>query len=232
MTTSVSLAQAEPTRFPMSLANPLVPAPPITALSPGMECFAWIRDLKDALADRAFTARGAGGLTLTATSPVPSGVASKAVLSQPACGTMLLQPSSASTSTQPITAPSRPYHQSGGPHPHEISLEEGEGACSPDNVNTSYTISAHMMMTPSMVPSSSPSPPCPISYASVVLSSMGGALSRRRLSFQQQRHTSRPPLHFVQGLTDASGVVAALVNAMYLGHPIHQIRPFPPTLYQ
>jgi len=175
MTTSVSLAQAEPTCFPMSLANPLVPAPPITALSPGMECFAWIRDLKDALADRAFTARGAGGLTLTATSPVPSGIASKAVLSQPACGTMLLQPSSASTSTQPITAPSRPYHQSGGPHPHEISLEEGEGACSPDNVNTSYTISAHMMMTPSMVPSSSPSPPCPISYASVVLSSMGGS---------------------------------------------------------
>ena len=175
MTTSVSLAQAEPTCFPMSLANPLVPAPPITALSPGMECFAWIRDLKDALADRAFTARGAGGLTLTTTSPVPSGVASKAVLSQPACGTMLLQPSSASTSTQPITAPSRPYHQSGGPHPREISREEGEGACSPDNVNTSYTISARMMMTPSMVPSSSPSPPCPISYASVVLSSMGGS---------------------------------------------------------
>ena len=113
MTTSVSSAQAEPTCCPTSLANPLVPAPPMTALSPGMESFDWIRDLKDALANRALTARGAGGLTPTATSPVPSGIANKAVVSQPACGTMWPQLSSALASTQPITAPSRPYHQVG-----------------------------------------------------------------------------------------------------------------------
>jgi hypothetical protein len=33
-------------------------------------------------------------------------------------------------------------------------------------------------------------------------------------------------------LADANDLIAALVVAMYLGHPIQQMRPFPPTLYQ
>jgi hypothetical protein len=55
---------------------------------------------------------------------------------------------------------------------------------------------------------------------------------RRRKFFSRQRLTSWWPSRSIRRLTDANGLVAALVVATYLGHLIQQMRPFPPTLYQ
>ena len=78
----------------------------------------------------------------------------------------------------------------------------------------------------------SPTLPHPMYYVGAILSTIGGAASRCRKSFSRQRLKSRPPLRSIRRLADANGLVATLVVATYLGHPIRQMRPFPPTLYQ
>ncbi len=53
-----------------------------------------------------------------------------------------------------------------------------------------------------------------------------------RQSFSRHWLTTRPLSRSIRRLADTNGLVAALVVATYLGHPIQQMRPFPPTLYQ
>ncbi len=78
----------------------------------------------------------------------------------------------------------------------------------------------------------SPTLPCPMSYVGAVLSTIGGTASRHCKSSRQQRLTSWPLSRSIGRLADTNGLVAALVVATYLGRPIRQMRPLPPTLKQ
>jgi hypothetical protein len=95
--------------------------------------------------------------------------------------------------------------------------------------------SAQVMTPPSpttTTPSSPPSHTHPTSYLGAVLSPKRGTASRRCKSSRRQRLTSWPPSRSIGRLANTNGLVAALVVATYLGRPIHQMRPFPPTLNQ
>ena len=96
-------------------------------------------------------------------------------------------------------------------------------------------LSAQVMTPPSpttTMPSSPPSHTHPTSYLGAVLSPKGGTASRCCKSSRQQQLTSWPPSRSIGRLTNTNGLIAALVVATYLGHPIRQMRPFPPTLNQ
>ena len=99
------------------------------------------------------------------------------------------------------------------------------------NVRKRQQAAKRAQMSANIVRSLSPTLPHPMSYVGAILSAIGGTASRRRKSFSRQRLTSRPPSRSIRRLADANGLVAALVVARYLGHPIRQMRPFPPTLY-
>ena len=73
---------------------------------------------------------------------------------------------------------------------------------------------------------------CPLSFAGAILSTMGGTASCHCKFSRQPWLTSRPQSRSNGRLADANGLVATLVIATYLGRPIQQVRPFPPTLYQ
>jgi hypothetical protein len=75
----------------------------------------------------------------------------------------------------------------------------------------------------------SPTLPCHMSYAGAVLSTIGGDC---QLLLQILQTTTAHESVSNGRPANANGLVAALVVASYLGGPIWQMRPFPPTLYQ
>ena len=62
-----------------------------------------------------------------------------------------------------------------------------------------------------------------------IVNDRGGTASHHRKSFRQQWLMSLLPSHSIGRLANANGLVAALVVATYLGCPISQMMPFPPT---
>ncbi len=129
----------------------------------------------------------------------------------------------------------RPLQYACPPFPHQIDFNLAKLTLRWMNHKKGGSVApCHVILVPAKPVESgcslSPTHPHPMSYVVAVLSTMGGTASHCRTTFRQQRLTSWPPSRSIGWLANANGLVTTLV--VDLGHPIRQMRPFPPTLNQ